>query len=72
MKLIDNATKAWRMFSVQAMTIANAALGSWLMLPDKLQSAIPVGYVVAFAMLMLALGTIGRLVKQDKVSGNGS
>jgi len=39
MKLIDEWNKAWRMLSVQAMTVAGALQGAWLYLPDDMRSS---------------------------------
>ena len=72
MKLIPEWKRAWRMVSVQAMTIANASLAAWVALPERLQDSIPIGYVIAFACTMLVVGVVGRLVKQEKVSGDAA
>lgn len=66
--LIPEAKKAWRMFSVQSMAVSQAALLSWAALPQRFQSEVPIGYVIAFAAVMLTLGTIGRLVVQESVT----
>ena len=69
MKLIPEWRKAWRMVSMQAMVIAQAGLWSWVAMPDDLREHVPVSGVIAFACTMLGIGMVGRLVKQDKVSG---
>jgi hypothetical protein len=69
MKLIDEWTKAWRMLSVQAMTLAGALQGAWVAVPDDLRSQVPSGLVHWITIGLLALGLVGRVVKQDKVSG---
>lgn len=70
MKLIDEAGKAWRMFSVWAMGLAGAVQAAWLALPADLTSQVPDKIRSGVTLTLLALGIIGRLVKQDKVSGS--
>lgn len=69
MKLIDNAKKAWRMFSVQAMFLAGVIQAAWIALPSDLTSQVPDGVRSAVTLGLLGLGIAGRLVKQEKVSG---
>lgn len=66
-ELIPEWRRALRMLSVQANTINAAGLTAWATMGD-LREKIPVELVVAFAVTMLVLGTIGRLVKQSGVS----
>lgn len=66
MKFVEDAKSAWRWFSVQAMTAAAALQGGWLMLPEDLRASVPDNAVKAVTVAILALGIIGRLVKQDK------
>lgn len=70
MKLIDEAKKAWRMFSVQAMVLAGAIQTAWLALPADLTSQVPDKIRSGVTLSLLAFGVIGRLVKQEKVSGS--
>lgn len=65
MKLVDNAGKAWTWFSVQAMALAGALQGAWLAMPPDLQARVPAEWVDALTMAILALGIVGRVVKQD-------
>jgi hypothetical protein len=67
MKLIPEWRKAWRMVSVQAMAVAVAAQGAWVMLPPELQSQVPDWGLKAITASILVLGIVGRLVKQEKV-----
>lgn len=70
MKLIPEWKKAWRMVSVQAMTIATALQGAWLGLPEDMKAGIDPALVNGACLALLVLGIVGRLVKQDKVSGS--
>lgn len=69
MKLIDEWKAAWRMLSVQSMSAAIAIQTAWVGLPDDMKASIPPQYVHYITMALLAFGVVGRLVKQDKVSG---
>ena len=62
--LVDDAKNAAKWFSVQSMGFVTVLLGSWAALPDDLKSALPTWHVPVIAMVVLALGIIGRLVKQ--------
>lgn len=70
MKLIDNVNKAWRMVSVQAMVAAGAVQLAWESLPPSLLASVPPDVVKYVTLGLLVLGIVGRLVKQDKVSGS--
>lgn len=70
MKLIDNARKAWRMFSVQAMFLAGVLQATWLSLPPDLLAQVPDSIRSGVTLALLGLGIAGRLVKQEKVSGS--
>lgn len=69
MKLIDNVNKAWRMVSVQAMVAAGAVQLAWESLPPSLLASVPPDVVKYVTLGLLALGIVGRLVKQGGVSG---
>lgn len=72
MKLIDNARSAWRMFSVQAMTWAIVVQAAWAELPPDLRESLDASTVRYITIGLLVAGVLGRLVKQDKVSGDGA
>ena len=72
MTLIENASKAWRMFSVQAMTLALVVQTVWIELPADLRDSLDSATVRYITIGLLAAGVLGRLVKQEKVSGNAS
>lgn len=67
MKLIDNATKAWRMFSVQAMTLAIVVQTVWIELPADLRDSLDSATVRYITIGLLVAGVLGRLVKQDAI-----
>jgi len=64
MKLIPNWRQAWRMFSVQAMTLAGAMQAAWVAIPPDLKGRVPEGLVDGMTVAILALGIVGRLVDQ--------
>lgn len=64
MKLVDDAGKAWRWFSMQAMAWALAIQGAWAAMPEDMKTSIPAGLVHWITMALLVLGIVGRLVKQ--------
>ena len=72
MKLIDEWNKAWRMVSMQAMVAAGAVQLAWESLPPSLLASVPPDVVKYVTLVLLALGIVGRLVKQDGVSGGAS
>ena len=67
MKLIPEARRAWRMFSVQAQALALALLGSWQAIPEDLKAKLPQSLVYWVAMGLMVLGIVGRLIHQPKV-----
>lgn len=67
MKFIDNAKHWYKMFSLQANALNVAFLGTWSILPNHFQEALPVPVVVSIAIGFLLLGTLGRLIKQPSV-----
>lgn len=64
MKLVPNARRAWRWFSVQAMAGSVALQGAWLALPPEMKAMVPDQVVMAATIALLVLGVIGRLVDQ--------
>ncbi len=65
MKLIDDWKSAWRKFSVQAMGAAIALQGAWEACPEELKASIPTLWVSRLTAILLVLGIVGRLVKQE-------
>lgn len=72
MQLIPEWKKCLRMFSMQAMIVATAVQGAWVALPADWQETIPDTWVRVITMGVLALGAVGRLIAQPKVSGEQS
>lgn len=66
MKLVDDARRAWRWISVQAMVVAGAIQGAWLFIPEDMKDSLPPGLVSKATIALLALGVAGRLVKQEQ------
>ena len=66
LKLVDNARNAWRWVSMQAMTAAIAVQGAWMFVPSDMKSSIPPNVVQYATLALLALGVVGRLVKQKE------
>lgn len=70
MKFIDNAAAWYKMFSMQAMLVGGVLVGAWIMLPVEWQAAIGVKPIAYAALTCFVLGGLGRLIKQDSVSGD--
>jgi hypothetical protein len=64
MRLVQNAPRAWRWFSVQAMALCGALQGAWVFIPDDLKAGIPVTWLNALCAALMVLGVVGRLVDQ--------
>lgn len=69
MRLVDDARRWWRWFSVQAMVLAGAIQGAWLFIPDDMKSSIPPTVVQWTTIVLLVMGVAGRLVKQGSPEG---
>jgi hypothetical protein len=66
MKLIPDAKKAWRWFSVQAMALSGIIPGAWLAVPDDMRAAVPPEWLAVGAVALAVLGILGRLVDQPE------
>jgi protein-S-isoprenylcysteine O-methyltransferase Ste14 len=65
MKFVDDVKQARRWISVQAMAAALSLQGAWAVIPDELKASIPAEYVQGLTLVLLVLGIVGRLVKQE-------
>lgn len=64
MKLIPNASQAWRMWSMQAIAAVAAVQTVWLALPESLRATVPPETVHWLTLLFAAAAALGRIVKQ--------
>ena len=64
MRLVKDARKAWRWFSVQAMFLQGAAASSWLFVPDDMRAAVPAEWLAVAAIVLTVLGVAGRVIDQ--------
>lgn len=69
MKLVPYAKRWYLMASIRAQGFAAAILVGWAQLPTAWQEAIPRWLLVTLTCLVLLIGALGSLVKQEKVSG---
>ena len=65
MRLVKDARKAWRWFSVQIAAISAIAPGAWLLVPDDMRRAVPPEWLATAGVVLGVLIIIGRLVDQD-------
>jgi hypothetical protein len=70
MKLVENAKSWYKMFSIQAQIAAGSILGSWSLIPEDLKQHLPQNIVIGIAVGLLALGVVGRLVKQNNIGND--
>lgn len=66
MRLVDDAKKAWKWFSMWAMGFSSVLQGAWLYLPDDLKASVDHRIVSGMTLTLLVLGIAGRLVKQGE------
>jgi len=64
MKLVPNARRAWRWFSVQALALAGLIPVAWASVPLEWQQAVPKDWMAYGAAFVAVLGIVGRLVDQ--------
>lgn len=69
MRLVKDAKRAWRFYSVQAMGVAAAIQGAWVALPPDMLASIPEWAVQAVTGVVLVSGVVGRLVDQGGDDG---
>lgn len=66
MRLVPDWKQCWRWNSMHAMSSAGTLIGAWEALPRTMQQDFPVKWVIALALVILALGVIGRLRDQGQ------
>jgi len=69
LKLVPEVRRAWRWFSVQAMTLAGSLQAAWLAVPDDLRIKVPGVMVHVITIALLVAGIVGRLVQQSSKDG---
>lgn len=67
MRIIPEWRRAWRMISVQCMTVALAMQAAWAAVPADLRDTVPPSAATIITVVLLTAGIIGRLVQQPKV-----
>jgi hypothetical protein len=65
MKLIKDASRAWRFFSVQAMAVLAALPLVWQQIPPDVQDMLPPDWRPWVLTAIAIGGIIGRLVPQE-------
>lgn len=64
MKVVRDWRHIWTYFSTQAMALAVTAQVAWANIPPDLRDAVPREWVAYGTAGLLALGIVGRFVKQ--------
>jgi|GEM_PF-1107972 len=64
LQLVADWRNAWRWISTHCMLVAIAIQAGWQELPAELQAAVPEQWVTWGTVAVLALGLVGRVVKQ--------
>ena len=64
MKIVEDAKRWWRWFSMQAMLAAAAIQGAWIFIPSEMRDSFPKNWIQGFTVALLVLGIAGRLVQQ--------
>lgn len=65
-RLVPNWRRCYRMFSVQAMTLAGAIQATWALIPEDLKATLPPTLVHWVSLALLLAGIVGRLIDQPK------
>lgn len=65
MKLVDNWTKFYSWFSVQANALGSAVAIGYASMYEQLKENFPPKYMIAITAVVFILGIIGRLVSQQ-------
>ena len=64
LRLVEGAEKAWRWFSVQAMSLTVIEIAAWAAMPESMLAYLPWWLGSMIAIITLFAGIVGRLVKQ--------
>lgn len=70
MKLVKNARRAWRWFSVQALALLAALPLIWPQIPPEVQAMLPEAWRPWVLVALAVGGIVGRLV--DQGGGDGA
>lgn len=65
MRLVPDWRQAWRWNSMHAMGGTGILISAWEALPNTMKQDFPVRWVIALAIVMLAMGVVGRLRDQN-------
>ena len=69
MKLVPNARRAWRWFSVQALAVIAALPLVWTQIPPDVQAMLPDAWRPWVLTAIALAGMVGRLVVQGGSDG---
>ncbi len=64
MKLVPNARKAWRWFSMQLLTVTAALQVAWETLPPDALAVIPTDWRGYITLGLILAAMVGRLIDQ--------
>jgi hypothetical protein len=64
MRLVPNASKAWRWFSIQLLTFTAALQVAWETLPPEALAVIPVDWRGYITLGLILAAMVGRLIDQ--------
>lgn len=64
MKLVSNANKAWRWFSMQILTVVAALQVAWETLPPDALAIIPVDWRGYITLGLILTAMVGRIIDQ--------
>ena len=65
MRLVKDARKAWRWFSVQLAFVSTIAPTAWLSVPEDMRKAVPPEWLAVAGIVLGVLIIAGRLIDQE-------
>jgi multisubunit Na+/H+ antiporter MnhB subunit len=65
MRLVPNARRAWRWFSVQAFVAIGVLQAAWETLPPDALTVIPIDWRGYITLGLAIAGLVGRLIAQE-------